>query len=308
MSLTRSLKDRRFIKACVVLVLALELLACSGAVENVSDISETAQQVGDISASVDELGGTTGQYALHQESEKIFARLGGENRFLTVDWLSAQLFGDRAYAAACATSAILGACSSNQKIRVFSGCTVGTATFNGNVVLSYSNTGVGNCTMPTAGDYITRNPSLTVTGLRGATLTILKSGAEGQKVTRQGGTSFLFTTDGIRRVFTNSEGESIFDFTTTTVSGLTVTGVNRSGRVLNGGTLRILNNKTSESCDISPTNVQWEANCNCPTSGSWTGTCAGGKTMTLTYGSCGTAEFELDSNRGSVTLDRCYSL
>ncbi|MBI3295756.1 MAG: hypothetical protein HYZ71_13605 [Deltaproteobacteria bacterium] len=69
-----------------------------------------------------------------------------------------------------------------------------------------------------------------------------------------------------------------------------------------------MNNLASSSCDFSATDVTWASTCNCPVSGSWTGTCSDGKTATVTIVSCGYGTIDIGSDTQGLTFDRCYSL
>lgn len=212
-----------------------------------------------------------------------------------------------AFAANCSTASTFGSCSSNVITRTFSGCYIGFASFSGTVTLTWSGLST-NCLTIASGDLITRVPNFTVTGRRGATLTVSKTGTNGQRIARTTGTVWSYTNDGIRRLFTSSTGTTLFDYTTTTTSAITINGSSRSSRNLNGGTLRVTDNVGGTTCDYTPSTVAWSSSCNCPTSGSWSGSCSDGKSSTLTINSCGRATFVLDSVSQSVTLDRCYSI
>jgi hypothetical protein len=269
-----------------------------------SGVSETGQQIGDVMASIDESGGSGGGFALLDASRRTYARL-APPELHGGGWASFLL--PAAEATSCALASTFSSCASNVITRTFDGCTVGGATFNGTVTLTFADATVDNTCLPAAvGHSITRVPNFTVTGRRGATLEVTKTASAGQVITVVNGTTFTFTNDGIRRVFTTGSGTSLFDFTTKTTSGITVTGVARAGRTLSGGTLRVTNNLTGVSCDYSPTNVSWTSTCNCPTSGSWSGSCSDGKTTSLNITGCGAASITVGSETDSVTFDRCY--
>jgi hypothetical protein len=186
--------------------------------------------------------------------------------------------------------------------RSFGGCTVGSAQFTGDVTLSFTNS---SCKMLVNGDKIERNPNIAVSGRRSAILVISKSGSYGQRLTRTSASAFTFSSDGVTRKFT-ANGQTLYDQTTSTVTDITVTGASRASRTLSGGTLRVVNNLTSQVCDYTPNAVQWVSACNCPMSGTWTGSCTGGKTSTLTFTStCGTATYTEGDETQTVALDRC---
>jgi hypothetical protein len=297
--------DLRMQKKGLGLILLVGLLfSCSKKVESNSaadDIEETAQQVGDVVASIDEVGGVNGAIVLNERAiDRTFARLGyGPSLF--------ELMIPNAYAATCGASTFL-SCSSNRVTRSFLGCTLGGGTYTGTVTLNWGGSS-SNCVLQAPTDTITRVPNFTVTGRRNATLEVSKTGTIGQRLTWDSGTGtnkvFQFTNDGIRRVFTGPSGTVLFDLTTTTSSPITVTGTSRSSRFMDGGTLKVTNNVSGVTCDFSPSSVSWSSGCNCPTMGSWSATCSDGKTSTLTHTGCGTANFTLGAISASVTLDRC---
>ncbi|MBC7692381.1 MAG: hypothetical protein H7222_11515 [Methylotenera sp.] len=297
--------------AIAAMILAFGLVTgCASKDEtSTSDNTETAQQVGDQMASVDESSGTSsGAVAFHEmnASERMFARVAP--REIHDSWLQGA-FGSNAYAATCASLDGFGTCSSSSKTRTFSGCTVGAAIFNGTVGFAWSGgTGSASCQLAGSGASVTRTPNLTVTGRRGATLTV--SSTSGQMLTYGGaGTgstrTFQFSSGAVRRVFKLASGATLMDHTSSTTAPITVMGDSRATRVLNGGTMHVVNNTTGVSCDYSPTNVAWTSGCNCATSGSWAGTCSNGTNTSLVLNGCGTASLTTGSTTESVAFDRC---
>ncbi len=268
------------------------------------DIEESSQQVGDVMSSIDESGGSGGALSVIPLDHQIFKKLNPFN----LKELFLEKIVPSSYATACSLASTFGSCSSNVLTRDFSGCSVGAATLSGTVTLTWGGSS-SNCGLTTAGDTITRSPNFTITGRRGATLTVSKTGTVGQRLTWSSGTGtskvFSFTNDGIRRVFTL--GASL-DYTSQTTSAITVTGTRRSSRTMSGGTLRVTNNTTSVTCDYSPTDVAWSSTCNCASSGSWTGSCSDGKTTSISITGCGTANVTLGSDTQSVVFDRCYGI
>ncbi len=270
-----------------------------------TDISESGQQIGDAMASVDEAGGSSGSLAILESTRRVYARLSPGD--LRDSWIQSSLFPN-AFAASCSGASTFGSCTSNVITRTLGSCTVGLATFNGTVTLTFVDAASDStCQMTSSGHSVTRVPSFTVTGRRGATLTVSKTGTSGQVITKGSGSSFTFTNDGIRRVFTK-DGSTLFDFTTQTTSGITVTGTSRASRTMSGGNLRVTNNLTSVTCDYVPTGVTWVSTCNCPTSGSWSGSCSDGKTTSLAITGCGAGTLTVGSDTEAFTFDRCYGI
>ncbi len=286
-----------------ILPVVLGLLSACAA-----DIDEIAQQVGDSMASVDESGGSSGTLAELDSSRKFFKRRAPSE--ISNGWLETYV-QPSAYAATCSAAPGFGSCTSNAVTRTFADCTVGGATFSGTVVNTWGG-GAASCTLSGATQHITRVPAFTVTGRRGATLTVSKTGTLGQRLTLSSGSGassvFSMTNDGIRRAFTNASGTTTYDFTTATTSAITINGNSRTNRILSGGSLRVTNNLTQVTCDYVPTAVTWTSACNCPTSGSWAGTCSDGKSTTVSINGCGTASLTVGTVSTSVTFDRCYSI
>ena len=278
-----------------------------------ADIQETAQQIGDVMASVDEVGGAGGNIAsntIQNSIEKTFKRYAPGELDESHKSMIANILQPQALAATC-SGAGFAMCSGRVMTRTFNNCTVGTATFSGTVTSTWGGVSSSDCTLgTTAGGTITREPNFTVTGRRGATLAVTKSGGGiGQRLTWTAGLStakqFTFTNDGINRKFTINS-TVLFDQTTTTTSAITVTGTDRANRVMNGGVLNVSNAVTGISCDYQPTNVTWSTGCNCPTSGSWAGSCSDGKTSSLVLSTtCGQATYTVGTDTQSITLDRC---
>ncbi len=300
----------------VLLVQACKKSDTEDSTYSVDTTNESAQQVGDVSASVDEAGGNTNgsitTAALEIESaKKSFARLSGEE--LNTAKISS-LFLPEAQAALCKDVAF-GACVSTttgRRVRDFASCTTGGGgVITGDVALTFSNS---LCKIMSNGESVARVPNFTITGLRGATFTV-NAPTTGQVVSRTGATNYNFTNNGIRRTFVTPKGVTLLDVTTTTgnasaVTPMTFTGDNRTNRQINGGTLHVVNNLTSDACTLTPTGIIWTGGCTCPTAGNWTGSCSpSGKTFKVTFKTvCGEATVE---NTGEATrdvvLDRCSS-
>lgn len=277
---------------------------------NVNTTEEVGQQVGEAMAAIDESGGNSdGSVSLLEPAGnfKAFARLSGETSKKT----AFEVLVPQAQAAACSTIAFgsCGATQANSKIKDFSSCTLGIgATITGSIKLVFAGSGASSCQMPVPSDSATRTPNFTITGARGATFQVsVPSGGTGQTLTRTGtGTTFSFNNTGIRRAFTTASGATLLDVTTKTTSAISISGTSRANRSLTGGTLQVTNNLNGQVCTITPSSVTWISGCNCPTSGSWTGSCTSGETLTVAFNStCGSSTVTLGSEVKTVTLDRC---
>lgn len=250
---------------------------------------EQAQNIGDVMASIDEAGGSTGTLGFSEPASTLVSTP------ISMSAVSCLGYG-------------FGTCSANSMTRNFNGCTVGSSyTLTGTVGLTWTG-GSANCTLGAAGDSIKRSPNFTITGPRGGTLAVTKTGTNGHVLTWTGGSAgasrtFSFTNDGINRKITYN-GTTYYNTTTTTTSPITVIGDSRSNRTMSGGTLRLTNHLTGTTCDISPSNVDWSAGCACATSGTWSGSC-GGTTFSVAITGCGTGTLTYGSSSQSITFDRC---
>ena len=296
----------QFKRIAVLVFFCVFFSACSNTPEGeIEDIEEVAQQLGDVMASIDEFGGDAGTFALLTTgASKNICRKEPKSAFDKIGIF----FLPKAQAETCAAANTFSSCSNNSITRDFAGCTVFGALFNGTVAYTFLDAGTDNtCLMAATGDSIKRQPNFTVSGRRGATLTVSATGVNGQVLTKAGAAAYTFSSDGIRRLFT-AGGATLFDFTTATTADITVTGNNRNNRTLTGGVLRITNNLTAVTCDFTPSALNWSSSCNCPTSGSWSATCSDGKSSSLTISGCGDGSFSLGEETTTVTFDRCQSI
>ncbi len=268
-----------------------------------ADIAETAQQIGDVMASVDESGGNNSGTIAVMENQRRYMAIKEQQLPRNIARDVFELFTPvkEAQAAACSTTNF-NSCSSGTMVRDLNGCNIGSAVFSGNITLTFSQMA---CTLNSDGDHVSRNPNFTVTGRRDALLTVTKTGVNGQRMVRVGSGDYSLTNDGVRRVFSAS-GTTLFDYTTSTTSPIQVTGTSRADRVMDGGTLQVANNKSGVICSFSPTQVTWASGCNCASSGQWTGTCSDGKTGGIEITSCGRATITLGDDDDEVSFDRCY--
>jgi hypothetical protein len=197
-------------------------------------------------------------------------------------------------------------CSSTQKVREVTGCTTaGGGTMDGNITLVFSGSGASSCTIPLAADAVSRTPNYSITGLRGATFSV-SALTTGQTFTRTGAGTFTFENSGIRRTFVTPKGKTLLDVTSATGSAISVTGDIRNNRTMSGGSLIVTNNLTSVACTLVPSGVQWSSGCNCPTAGSWAGTCSDSSAFSVAFGStCGESTVTKDGVVSTVNMDRC---
>lgn len=316
-------------KTVLILAASLSLFGCKkdGDETTAADIEETAQQIGDVMASMDEQGGDDGSVVASENIRirKTFERYNQDPPASVANNVMSILVSP-AEAVACYTSGVgygWGTCTGRTLTRSFNDCSIGTtAVLSGDVTLTWSGSGT-NCTWggaPVAGDAIKRVPNFTITGRRGATLTVSAKKVDGTTVSNGQLLSFVsgsspnmvfnFTNDGVRRKFTSVAGATLFDQTTTVASGtpIVVTGNSRSNRIMNGGFLVVTDTLNGVICQFSPSNVTWNSTaCNCPVQGSWSGSCDNGKSVSLDITGCGTGTYSEGSETTSVTFDRCSS-
>lgn len=210
-----------------------------------------------------------------------------------------------AYAGGC-VQALFATCAGGVRTRTFDQCSIGAATLDGMVTLTYSDT--RSCAVVAAGDSVNRSADFTLTGPWGGTLAVSSPGG-GQVLTRTA-TGFDYAVLGMHRVLTGPGGRTLFDISTRTVSPIHLTGSSRSDLVVTSGALEVSHNLAGYKVTLVPESLSWTTTCNCAVSGKLTGTVAGsgkldGKSASVTITGCGQAEVEIDGERESVTLDRC---
>ncbi|MBC7458426.1 MAG: hypothetical protein H7235_09120 [Bdellovibrionaceae bacterium] len=302
-------------KVLVMVAATLVISSCNNVMDGAYTIEandEMAQMIGDTLVSIDESGGkANGDIAQFNPTgyEKAFARLSRKESALSkiANQDISNLFVSKSYATtACSATPFVCNAMSGVSTRTFSDCTIaGSGLATGSVTLTFTGTGASSCTIPLANDRVTRSPNYQITGLRGAIFKV-SSLSSGQSLTRLNSTSFTFANNGIRRTFTTSNDKVVLDMQSITNISISVIGTTRGVRILSGGSLIITNNLTSMSCTMSHTNVSWSAGCNCPTSGSWNGSCSDGVALQVVYGStCGETVLTKGSEVRPVTMDRC---
>lgn len=260
-------------------------------------IVEQSQQLGEVMSSVDEAGGNTGSFAFYKLPKRSHLQKIMETFVIAP-----------VYAATCNLASSFGTCTNNVITRSFDNCTLFGITFDGTIQLTYDDATTDNvCAMTTAGHSITRQPNFSISnGVY--TYTATTAGSNGQVITQTGSNTYTFSNDGTRRVVTDASNGTVYDFSSATTSDLGITGASRDGRVIDGGTIRITNNRISRTCDYSPENVTYDSTCNCAVSGIWNGSCSDGSTAELEITGCGEGTITVGSLSDSVSFDRCYDI
>jgi hypothetical protein len=212
-----------------------------------------------------------------------------------------------AYAASCWPSTF-SACNAGVRTRDFADCNIGQATLSGSVTLTFTRTAA--CVLLTDQDAVTRTADFTLTGLYGGTLAVTSPGG-GQTVTRTTN-GFQYSVGGMQRVLTGPGGRTWFDVRTRTTAPIVVTGGTRTDLVIASGMLEVDHHVAGYTVTLAPSNLTWNASCNCAVSGSLTGTVAGGpfdgEATTVTMTGCGHADVTIGDETESITLDRCGAI
>ncbi len=196
-------------------------------------------------------------------------------------------------------------CAAGVETRTLSSCNIGPLSLNGSVTLTWSDP---SCVLVAAGDSVTRTGDFTISDYQGAMLSITSPGG-GQQLSVNG-TGYAYKVLGMKRVATTAGGVTLFDISTSTTADIGVSGVSRATRVVNGGTLVVEHNILHYGVALTPDELAWTADCNCPVSGSLSGTLSGNASgsYTLEMTGCGTAKLTVDGKSDSIVLDRCGSI
>jgi hypothetical protein len=267
--------------------------------QSLADQEQIGAAVGEIMASVDEStrgSGATARLPILRMPDELRAPL----------WR--QVYDGvvrTAYAGGC-VQAPFAMCSNGVRTRTFDQCSIGAATLDGMVTLTFSDTRA--CAVVAAGDSVNRTADFTLTGAWGGTLSVSSPGG-GQVLTRSA-TGFDYAVSGMRRVLTGPGGRTLFDVTTRTTSPIHLTGSSRADLVITAGALEVSHNLAGYKVTLVPENLTWTASCNCAVSGKLTGTVSGsgkldGRSASVTLTGCGQAEVDIDGETETVTLDRC---
>lgn len=279
----------------MVMILSVVGVAAGCGRFQVDEAEEVGQTVGDVFASYDEAGQGAG-LAWTPMYRRDLSRGTLLDRALDLAMPSAQ--------AATCNAVRFAQCVSGTKSKDLAGCSFGGVDLAGTVELSFSQT---DCSLGLAGDTVTRTADFTLTGRRGATLTVSSAGG-GQQVTRTD-TGWTYRVLGLHREMSGPLGKKLFDIDTRTTADIGVTGNSRANRVVSGGTLEIRHNLAKYTTTLSPSQLVWTATCNCPVSGELTGTVARDdgevKDASLLVTGCGTATVTLGDESKDVVFDRC---
>jgi len=212
-----------------------------------------------------------------------------------------------AYAATCWEPTFSACNASGVRSKDFGGCTIGGATLDGTVTLTFNRP---LCAVLTAGDAVTRTADLTLTGLYGGTLEVTSPGG-GQTLTKTAA-GFDYTVGGMERVLTGPGGRTLFDIATRTTAPIVVTGSSRADLKIVSGSLEVDHKIAGYKVTLTADNLAWTNNCNCATSGTLTGTVSGGrfdgKSASVTLTGCGEADVTIGGETEMVSLDRCTAM
>lgn len=274
------------------------LAGCRGG-EGLEHREEIAHAAGDLMASFDEAvqgGGLALRPTLRRPALE---------RKPLHDYLGELLVGT-AWGASC-SAVRFPACAQGTLVKDFGGCTLGSATYSGEVRLTFSSP---DCTLAGSGASVTHEPNYSITGKTGATFSVSAAGG-GQRITRAAD-GFVYSMPGIRRWSTSAGGKTLTDVSSRTLADITVSGANRANRVMNGGRLELENTVAGYTVTLVPENLAWTSGCNCAASGRLSGAVVGaagkGKAVTVELTGCGTANLTVDGETSAVELDRCAAV
>jgi hypothetical protein len=123
---------------------------------------------------------------------------------------------------------------------------------------------------------------------------------------------FNYSVGGMERVLTGPGGRKLFDIGTSTAAPIVVTGSSRGDLKIVSGTFVIDHKLAGYTVTLTADNLAWSSSCNCASSGTLTGSVAGGKhdgrTASVTITACGEADVTIDGDTQAVSLDRCATV
>ena len=151
-----------------------------------------------------------------------------------------------AYAGSCLQSLFAG-CAGGVRARAFDHCSVGAATLDGAVTLTFSD--IHSCAVTVAGDSVNRTADFTLTGPYGGTLAVSSPGG-GQTLTKSS-TGFDYAVAGMHRVLTGPGGNTLFDLSTRTTTPIHLTGTSRADLVIVSGALEVARSPAAASSTAS---------------------------------------------------------
>ena len=287
----------------IIMILASTLLVSACGQQK----NETLDSEDSIEAVV-ESGVTSISGVLDDQNGSSFAM----NKTLEIDpvRMIQQLIIPTAYAENC-SRAVAQACNIGVKQANYSNC--GTVfDLNGSVTLTYSDMG---CSMANVGDSVVRTYDYTIEGPRGGILTnssLIKATYDGTQLSggarlERAASGWLLNISGKHKSLSRNDRE-IFDISIETPTQLEVSGgLSRASRQVNNGSLKVYHNLAEFSAEFSANNLQWNASCCHPVSGSLSVNYSGSVTgsATVTFNGCGTATHEKDGLSQDITLSYC---
>lgn len=232
-----------------------------------------------------------------------------------------------AYAISCSSGgSSVSACSSASPYTIVrsynNSCTIGSGSLAllGSTTYTYSSP---LCSIVGFDKTVTRTTNITLSGKKAGTVAITSDNVVdyrgnniggGQKLTVNS-TSGFYTLDvlGENRSMVSPAGTSVWNLSSRTTAPITVNGSSATGIVLSssGGALEVIHNNAKYVLALSVNNLTFNNTCNCPVSGSMTGTYSGSVqgTATITYSGCGTATISTSNGESqTVAVDICSAL
>jgi hypothetical protein len=299
--------------ACALIVISTAVwYGCAKGPDSSSDSTDALQNTAE--TAVASIGG-----AADDETGGSFAQ-NGNGAQNAVDALWARIsdsFIKPAWAAVCARP-ITATCSSGVQTVNFSGCTLGFSAFtlSGTATLTYSQS---NCLIASVGDTVTRTMDFTRTGPMGGQLHTSSAShsawdgstiSGGQVLTRAGAGSFALDVHGVHKVFTTSNGRTLYDHSIKTTSSVLVAGaLTRASRQVTNGSVSVYHNLAKYIAAYTVTHtLTYSALCCFPTGGTIRADLSGSLTGTasVTFGStCGEATLTQNGTDTKFTMHYC---
>lgn len=212
-----------------------------------------------------------------------------------------------AHAAACSRnlSGVAGVCTRNVN------CEVGPYVWSGTATLTFANG--ASCSFSGIGDMFVREVNFTRTGPRGNLLTTsaFRTNYLGQSIgggieVEKTGTGYELDILGQSKVLTSNKNGTVFDVSVETPVKLVMNKLIRNGRIVSSGTLNVHHNKKGFTASHTFNNLEWNAACCYPVSGSLNVALSGSRTEsgTITFNGCGNVTTTFATTR-SITLANC---
>ena len=290
-------------KKLMVMILALSLFACGKKQETASAV------VSEEEAIVESVISTIGGLSDDQNGSNYAFNKSFKNKYEMVLGL---LFPS-AVADGC-SRAYFETCNAGVKQAQYASCSLGASggTLQGQVQLSYSN---ASCLMSSVNDSVVRTYDLDLVGPRGGTVSVSSDSLPDYRNVVIGGGGQLTKTAGGWQIdllgkhkILSYRARQLYSVSMRTLAPVQVTGtLARAGRTVSGGQLEVNHNLAGYTALFQANNLQWTGTCCHPVSGSLDVTFSGSRSgsATVTFKSCGLADFEKDGQTKEIAISYC---